>query len=45
MARLVAGLLTPTAGEIHYDGQRIDNLSRAGIQPLRKKIQMIFQNP
>ncbi|MEY8802493.1 ABC transporter ATP-binding protein [Leisingera sp. XS_AS12] len=45
VARLVAGLLTPTAGEIHYDGQRIDNLSRAGIQPLRKKIQMIFQNP
>lgn len=45
VARLVAGLLTPSAGEIHYDGQRIDNLSRAGIQPLRKKIQMIFQNP
>ncbi|AHD01890.1 ABC transporter ATP-binding protein [Leisingera methylohalidivorans] len=45
VARLVAGLLTPTAGEIHYDGQRIDNLSRSGMQPLRKKIQMIFQNP
>jgi peptide/nickel transport system ATP-binding protein len=45
VARLVAGLLSPTGGEIHYDGQRIDNLSRAGIQPLRKKIQMIFQNP
>lgn len=45
VARLVAGLLSPTSGEIHYDGQRIDNLSRGGIQPLRKKIQMIFQNP
>jgi len=45
VARLVAGLLTPTAGEIHYDGQRIDNLSRGAMQPLRKKIQMIFQNP
>lgn len=45
VARLVAGLLTPSAGEIHYDGQRIDNLSRRGMQPLRKKIQMIFQNP
>ncbi|UWQ33251.1 ATP-binding cassette domain-containing protein [Leisingera sp. M527] len=45
VARLVAGLLTPTAGEIHYDGQRIDDLSRGAMQPLRKKIQMIFQNP
>ena len=45
VARLVAGLLTPSAGEIHYGGQRIDNLSRRGMQPLRKKIQMIFQNP
>ena len=45
VARLVAGLLTPSAGEIHYDGQRIDNLSRGAMQPLRKKIQMIFQNP
>ncbi|MBY6055970.1 ATP-binding cassette domain-containing protein [Leisingera daeponensis] len=45
VARLVAGLLTPTAGEIHYGGQRIDNLSRGDMQPLRKKIQMIFQNP
>ncbi|UWQ79957.1 ATP-binding cassette domain-containing protein [Leisingera sp. S132] len=45
VARLVAGLLTPSAGEIHYGGQRIDNLSRAAMQPLRKKIQMIFQNP
>lgn len=45
VARLVAGLLTPTKGEIHYDGQRIDNLSRHAMRPLRKKIQMIFQNP
>ncbi|WP_291734727.1 ABC transporter ATP-binding protein [Leisingera sp. F5] len=45
VARLVAGLLPPTAGEIHYDGQRIDDLSRGAMQPLRKKIQMIFQNP
>lgn len=45
VARLVAGLLSPSAGEIHYDGQRIDNLSRRDMQPLRKKIQMIFQNP
>lgn len=45
IARLVAGLLTPSAGEIHYDGHRIDNLSRHQMLPLRKKMQMIFQNP
>lgn len=45
VARLVAGLLRPSAGQIHYDGQRIDNLSRRAMAPLRKKIQMIFQNP
>jgi len=45
IAQLVAGLLTPSEGEIHYDGQRIDNLSRRQILPLRKKMQMIFQNP
>ncbi|MGH1467048.1 MAG: ABC transporter ATP-binding protein [Cognatishimia sp.] len=45
VARLVAGLLTPTHGEIHYEGRRIDNLSRQSMRPLRKKIQMIFQNP
>ncbi|SHH81522.1 ABC transporter ATP-binding protein [Cognatishimia maritima] len=45
VARLVAGLLSPTKGEIYYDGRRIDDLSRHNMRPLRKKIQMIFQNP
>ncbi|SMX29653.1 Oligopeptide transport ATP-binding protein OppF [Pelagimonas phthalicica] len=45
VARLVAGLLEPSAGEIHYDGQRIDNKSRGQLLDLRKKMQMIFQNP
>ncbi len=45
VARLVAGLLTPSGGEILYDGARTDNRSRAGMMPLRKKMQMIFQNP
>lgn len=45
VARLVAGLLDPSAGEIHYDNARIDNKSRRELIPLRKKMQMIFQNP
>jgi len=45
VARLIAGLLTPSSGEIHYDGVRIDNGSRSDVMSLRKKMQMIFQNP
>lgn len=45
VARLVAGLLAPSGGEIHYDGERIDDRSRGEMMPLRKKMQMIFQNP
>ena len=45
VARLVAGLLTPSGGEIHYDGERIDTRTRKAMLPLRKKMQMIFQNP
>ncbi len=45
VARLVMGLLSPTAGSINYQGKRIDNLSREQLSPYRKKMQMIFQNP
>ena len=39
------GLYPPNAGEIYYDGQRIDHLSHEQMLPFRKKIQMIFQDP
>ena len=39
------GLLSPSAGEIHYDGQRIDHLDGKEVLPYRRKMQMIFQNP
>ncbi|RPE66595.1 peptide/nickel transport system ATP-binding protein [Pacificibacter maritimus] len=45
VARMVAGLIAPSGGEIHYDGERIDGLRGKDLLPLRKKIQMIFQNP
>lgn len=45
LARLVVGLLRPSAGEIKYDGTRIDTLSGKKLLPYRKKMQMIFQNP
>ncbi|HLT13757.1 MAG TPA: oligopeptide/dipeptide ABC transporter ATP-binding protein [Marinobacter sp.] len=45
VARTVMGLLSPSAGEIHYEGRRIDNLERKASLPYRRKMQMIFQNP
>ncbi|WP_323750320.1 oligopeptide/dipeptide ABC transporter ATP-binding protein [Marinobacter sp.] len=45
VARTVMGLLSPTAGEIHYDGKRIDDLKGRDVLPYRRKMQMIFQNP
>ncbi len=45
VARTVMGLLSPSAGEIHYAGERIDNLDGKDVLPYRRKMQMIFQNP
>ena len=45
VARTVMGLLTPTAGQVSYRDERIDNLSDKQMLPYRKKMQMIFQNP
>ena len=43
--RTIMGLLSPSQGTVHYQGERIDSLGRAGLLPYRKKMQMIFQNP
>jgi len=45
VARTVMGLIAPSAGEIHYDGQRIDHLQGKAVLPYRRRMQMIFQNP
>ncbi len=45
IARMVMSLLPLSGGTIHYQGQRIDQLSARQLKPYRKKMQMIFQNP
>ena len=44
-ARLVLKLLEPTGGRIVFDGRDITNLSRRAMRPLRREMQMIFQDP
>ena len=45
VARLVTRLLEPTDGEVEYDGNDITHLSRRQLRPLRREIQMVFQDP
>ncbi|MBI2203193.1 MAG: ABC transporter ATP-binding protein [Candidatus Rokubacteria bacterium] len=45
LGRAIVGLLDPTAGEIRVDGQRLPGLARRRSRELRRRIQVIFQNP
>jgi peptide/nickel transport system ATP-binding protein/oligopeptide transport system ATP-binding protein len=44
-ARLITRLLEPTSGTISYRGEDIAHKSRAELKPLRREMQMIFQDP
>ncbi|HEX5404166.1 MAG TPA: dipeptide ABC transporter ATP-binding protein [Pseudonocardiaceae bacterium] len=43
--RLLTRLLEPTAGKIMFDDRDISHLSMGQMRPLRKDIQMVFQDP
>jgi oligopeptide/dipeptide ABC transporter ATP-binding protein len=45
VARLILRLLTPDEGRIYFDNQEIADLNERQFKPLRKEIQMIFQDP
>ena len=44
-ARLITRLLEPTSGSIVYHDRDIAHLSRRELKPLRRDMQMIFQDP
>ena len=44
-ARLILRLLDPTSGTIRFDGQDITHLSHRALRPLRREMQMVFQDP
>src|SRR3954453_22795068 len=44
-ARLMNGLLDPTSGSIKVNDQEMAGLSRKQLKPLRREVQMIFQDP
>jgi oligopeptide/dipeptide ABC transporter ATP-binding protein len=44
-ARLIMRLLEPTAGKIILDGRDITHVTQRNLRPLRREMQMIFQDP
>jgi peptide/nickel transport system ATP-binding protein len=45
MGRLLTRLLEPTGGTVHLDGRDISHLRQGQLRPLRRDMQMIFQDP
>jgi len=45
LGRTLNRLYEPTSGEILFDGKDIANLNNKELQPYRKRMQMIFQDP
>lgn len=45
VGRTVLRLLEPTAGQVLLDGVRIDDLSPGRLRPMRRRMQVVFQDP
>jgi peptide/nickel transport system ATP-binding protein len=45
LGRAMLRLLEPTGGSIHFDGTDITHLSEDSLRPIRRRFQMIFQDP
>lgn len=45
IARVIAGIVTPSRGSVHFRSQDLQRASRAERRMLRRRIQMIFQDP
>ena len=45
LGRAMLRLLTPTGGQVIFDGTDITHLDEAALRPLRHRFQMIFQDP
>jgi peptide/nickel transport system ATP-binding protein len=45
LSRTILQLLAPTSGSVRFEGREIAGLSRRQMRPLRREVQMIFQDP
>jgi len=45
LGRLLLRLIAPTEGEVLFEGQDLTGLSREAMRAMRRRVQMIFQDP
>src|SRR5258707_14408909 len=45
VGKAILRLFDITSGQVVLDGQRIDDLSAAALRPLRRRMQVVFQDP
>ncbi|MCE9625511.1 MAG: ATP-binding cassette domain-containing protein, partial [Deltaproteobacteria bacterium] len=45
LARLIMRLMEPNSGQVIFDGQEITHLKEGKLRPMRRRFQMIFQDP
>jgi ABC-type glutathione transport system ATPase component len=45
LLRLMLGLARPTAGEIRFEGRRLEPRDRGFMRDFRRKVQVVFQDP
>ena len=45
LARLLVGLISPTAGTVTYEGRNVVGMDRDAVQLFRRHVQMVFQDP
>jgi oligopeptide transport system ATP-binding protein len=45
LGRAILQLVRPTAGQVRFDGQELTTLDDERVRPLRRRMQMVFQDP
>jgi oligopeptide transport system ATP-binding protein len=45
VARTLLRIYSPTGGEIYFDGLPLSNMKNSQLRPLRRRMQMVFQDP